>query len=470
MKLIRFVTLFLCLAFATCVAHAQTIPNLSLPGKTFFQPNGKKVFAWYITGCPAFCSWTDPFATLVANDVEEIKEAKSMGIDGFGLDVMQANPNMQATVAALFQAAQQVGGFQLFFEFDEGTGPLPSPDYVWYMQQYANHPAYFRVNGQAVMGCYGGEYGFSPASAGPAWWQTNVIAPLATAGINVYFVPTTWQQFGNATAEVAGWGSVASGQQLWQIQNSPIGGGLTTLDNYAAALHSAGKTWMSTVSFHYWWASANSLPGWGGQNGHYFEHAGGSGLNSQWLDIINVQNPEWVMMLTWNDYNESYIAPVDDYRKYRNNTAYVAPLGWYQPQTGLGELNRYYIQWYKSGIQPTITSDALFYNYRIHSASLIASGDARSPVTCGNGTFADSIYVTTALTSPATLRVVSGGTTTNIAMAAGIQSTTVPMNAGTQTFSIIRGATTVATVTGAPIASSITMYDYWPTTGYVESP
>ena len=27
------------------------------------------------------------------------------------------------------------------------------------------------------------------------------------------------------------------------------------------------------------------------------------------------------MMLTWNDYNESYFEPVDDYKKYPNGTA-----------------------------------------------------------------------------------------------------------------------------------------------------
>ena len=34
-----------------------------------------------------------------------------------------------------------------------------------------------------------------------------------------------------------------------------------------------------------------------------------------------MQQPEWVMLLTWNDYNESYIEPVDDYKKYPNGTA-----------------------------------------------------------------------------------------------------------------------------------------------------
>lgn len=77
----------------------------------------------------------------------------------------------------------------------------------------------------------------------------------------------------------------------------------------------------------------------------------------------------------------------------------------------------------------------------------------------------DSIFVTTLLTAPATLRVISGGVTTDTAVGSGMVHTRVPFNTGTQIIRLIRGSTLID-LTGEDIKSAITLYDFNPTTGY----
>ena len=476
-------------------AGAMTIPDFSLPQQTFFKQTkasqgGRKVFAWYMVCCGAFGGNTVPHDDLVAEYKAEIKMARSMGIDGFGLDMMQSNDEYEKDAAAMYEAARSVSpDFKLFFEFDNGDAAKHKVDYAELIRTYANHPNQMKVDGRPLVCAYAADYAADSADASVKWWVDTVIQPLAKDGIKIHFVPTTFGRFGlpkyswisrEATdLEIAGWGDVEQGESVWMIQLSPIGGGIATLENYASALHAKKQTWMSTVSTHYWVASANSIPGWcwsPGQasppacpNGTYFEHAGGMGLAAQWASVIDVQHPDWVIMLTWNDYNESYMEPVDDYRKYPNGTA-QAPLGWYKPQAGMDELNRYYIQWYKTGKEPRITRDGLFYAYRTTPTDAKASLDTRAPVRAGNGPIEDVIYVTTALTAPAELRVISGGVESRTPVAAGIAHTKTPFHVGAQSFSIWRGGIRIVTTDGEPIVDQIKLYDYWPTTGYAESP
>jgi glucan endo-1,3-alpha-glucosidase len=78
----------------------------------------------------------------------------------------------------------------------------------------------------------------------------------------------------------------------------------------------------------------------------------------------------------------------------------------------------------------------------------------------------DSIFVTTLLTAPATLRVISGGVTTDTAVGSGMVHTRVPFNTGAQIVRLIRGDTTLIDLTGEDIKPTITLYDFNPTTGY----
>ncbi len=89
----------------------------------------------------------------------------------------------------------------------------------------------------------------------------------------------------------------------------------------------------------------------------------------QWKAIIE-NRPDWVEIVTWNDFNESYICPVDP-----PGTARAPSYVQSRPShAGYLELNRYYIEWYKTGGQPA-PRDALFYFYRPHPRDAVAGED-----------------------------------------------------------------------------------------------
>ncbi|MBS6598634.1 MAG: radical SAM protein, partial [Collinsella sp.] len=98
------------------------------------------------------------------------------------------------------------------------------------------------------------------------WWRDKVAPALKAANLDIFFVPTTFVQARKGgrqeavDASVAEWGDLAQGMSIWQIQTSPFGGGLQLLERQAQAQHKAGKAWMTTVSFHYWWGSNRSVP------------------------------------------------------------------------------------------------------------------------------------------------------------------------------------------------------------------
>jgi glucan endo-1,3-alpha-glucosidase len=77
----------------------------------------------------------------------------------------------------------------------------------------------------------------------------------------------------------------------------------------------------------------------------------------------------WVEIITWNDFVEgSYASPIDDPNKYANaNFLPITYTGYYHSHYAFTDLLKYYIQWYKTGSQPAITQDSVYWFYRTQS-------------------------------------------------------------------------------------------------------
>ncbi len=89
---------------------------------------------------------------------------------------------------------------------------------------------------------------------------------------------------------------------------------------------------------------------------------------------INVTHPELVEIITWNGFIEgTYVCPIDDPNKYPNanylNTTGVptSTLGYFHSHSGATDLLELYIQWYKTGVQLTVTTDSIYWPYRTQS-------------------------------------------------------------------------------------------------------
>jgi len=471
-------------------------PTVALPApalvpsqNTFFALSGnpipqKQVFAHYVT-C---CGFGGPKRGIAAAE-EDIIMAQSMGITGFVLNAGAWSSSYQSAVANMFAAAAALNsGFKLFFSADM-TG-LTAANVVTMMEAYASNPYYFHYNGRPVLSTFSGETETNSTYTTPvAWWTNEVLAPLQTAGINTFFVPgfqdvapfptqtsqSYWNQY--VAGQVADWNSIVQGLMTWQLLSavSNTGGNalaIPIMNAYTSALNAVGKVYMPGINTKYWGSIQSN-------NGNiYFEWQGGASMDAQWGAAIT-NNVPWVEILTWNDFNESYMMPMDDFEKYFN---WRFPTGFTKPSLGYAEMLRYYIAWFRTGVRPTITKDAVFWFYRTHPASATATnrtiptGQTTGPVTryvpnSPSGAVppnADQIYATVFATSPATLSL--NGTSETVA--AGINQFSTLFVAGpAPTFSLSRSGTTVMSGTGADaIQSHPVYYDWWNSSGFIEGP
>jgi glycosyl hydrolase family 71 len=424
--------------------------DLSLPQPSFFMQGAaarpeKRVFAHYMLCCGSF-------GRGMAAAERDIRLAQEMGLDGFALNAgaWSREPYYQQSAAAMFEAAERLGtGFALFFSADMCCS-LNADDIRDMVTTYGTRPNYFRKDGRIVLSTFAGE------RAGDAFWRNEVLTPLREAGLAVFFVPAFYPvtTSGRAADEVGRWGDLVDGLFRFNPDATPFGtsSSVATNEAYARALAAAGKLFLAGYSPFYWGARQSSA------GRRYFEYRGGLGTERQWRSIIAVQDPSWVEIVTWNDPHESYlIAPVDD------------PDGFHKPHLAFAELNRYFIAWFKSGVRPVITKDALFYFYRTHGKSLASPEDPLGPVTRLYGDPEDAIYVTTALTAPAELRVESGGAKSEHRLEPGLSHIAVPFEAGAQHFELWRDGQRLSMIDGEPVAPSISRYNFFYTTGFVES-
>lgn len=398
------------------------------------------------------------YGQTLAGYERDIQEAQAAGIDGFALDVGDYDDPAQTyyntNIALIYSAAEQLGtGFKLFFSVDmANTNAI-----VDMISTYARHTNTFRYGTNVVVSTFG---------QNNLDWQGSIFAPLKTGGITVFFVPfcipnppselPTYQAgvnilntYSNLLNGLFLYGAAGLPYQLAQCNS-----------NYNAAVHAAGKIYMAGMSPHYWGNVQYSI------GRRYYEFDGGEGTILQWNSIIANQ-PDWVEIVTWNDFAESsYISPINNPEQFESQL--TTPHRY--SHAGFLELTKRYIAWYKTGVAPATNNDALFYFYRIHPMNLVASDTNDIPVTWRIGDIADVIYNTVFLASPAQLTVTSGTNSVSYSLAAGLQQVRTPFAPGPQTFTLTRNGNQVLSAQGSPILSQITNYDFFPASGYAYGP
>jgi hypothetical protein len=202
------------------------------------------------------------------------------------------------------------------------------------VRRFANDPTwgpvYFKYNSKVVLSFFDG------STIGPSGMTTikndlaNGSNPIAapsgysassTAALSVFLVPSPFiggevPQSASLTSGWTQWNTAVDGGFYWGIAGVPGSGGtpanpgLDTIiasENWANTVHPAGKLYMAPVCFHFWGANA----------ARYYDYSGYEGYRKYWMDAINVTHPEWVEVITWNDFMEgSYVSPIDDPMNY----------------------------------------------------------------------------------------------------------------------------------------------------------
>ena len=415
-------------------------------GQTNAAGSPHYVFAHYMV-----CYAT--YGATIGGYEREIQEAQAAGIDGFALDVgawSGLDTYYKTRVELIYQAAEQLGtGFKLFFSVDLGN----TNDIVNMVSTYAPRTNSFRYQGKVVLSTF---------SESNLDWQGSVFNPLKAAGIQLFFVPffypnpvTELPKYQDAVNLLNTYSNILDGLFLFGAAGLPYQLAQCN-SNYTLAVHAAGKIFMAGVSPHYWGCKQPS-------NGRrYFEFDGGEGTSLQWNSVIASQ-PDWVEIVTWNDFGEStYISPVEDPGQY---FAELSTPHRYSHK-GYLELSKHYIAWFKTGQEPPIQNDALYHFYRTHPRNAVASDTNDIPVTWFIGNVQDTLNATVFLVQPAQLTIASGANRTTNSLPAGISAIRTPFAPGTQTMTLVRNGSQVLSVQGSNILAQIQNYDFFPASGF----
>ncbi|CDM36417.1 CAZyme family GH71 and CBM24 [Penicillium roqueforti] len=226
-------------------------------------------------------------ANYTSNDWEnDILLAQDAHIDAFALNMAYADSTNTGALAAAFSAADSLG-FKLFFSFDyAGNGDWPKADVITLIQQYSAHSSYYFYKGQAFVSTFEG-----PGRADD--W------PEIKAVTGCFFIPS-WSSLGAKPAVATG---VVDGLFSW----AGWPWGPQDADTYVDASYLQyleSLPYMMPVSP---WFFTN-LPGykknWMWRGDHLW--------HDRWQQVLYIQ-PEFVEIISWNDYGEShYIGPLYD--------------------------------------------------------------------------------------------------------------------------------------------------------------
>ncbi|KAJ5998516.1 hypothetical protein N7451_006326 [Penicillium sp. IBT 35674x] len=278
----------------------------------------------------------------------DMKLAQDAHIDAFALNAAYNDPVNGKAFAAAFSAADDVG-FQLFFSFDyAGNGNWPKNDVINIINQYKGHSSYFQYKGQPFVSTFEG-----PGRADD--W------PSIKADTGCFFIPS-WSSIGAKPAVETG---VVDGLFSW----AGWPWGPQDMDTYIDASYLQyleGLPYMMPVSP---WFFTN-LPGykknWMWRGDHLW--------HDRWQEVLYVQ-PEFVEIISWNDYGEShYIGPLYD-KAMEAFQIGEAPFNYVtdMPHDGWRETLPFWIDMYKSG-SAEVTEEKIVAWYRTSPAAACGSG------------------------------------------------------------------------------------------------
>ncbi|KAL8812844.1 MAG: hypothetical protein Q9200_000734 [Gallowayella weberi] len=376
----------------------------------------KSVFAHHIVGNTAAYGPSD-----WRND---ISLAKAAGIDAFVLNIAAQTDYNNAQIANAYSAAESLQ-FKLFFSFDYAAQGAWQPSAVIaLLQQYANSAAQMKVNGASLVSTFEG-----PDSSND--WRA------IRAAVPIFFLPD-WTSVGPDAFRTSKL-DVTDGAFSWDAW--PQGAQDKTDDSDKAWKSSVGsKAYMMPVSP---WFYAN-LPGKSGSQ----------------------------QIVTWNDYGEShYIGPItaasgipDGAHRYVDN----------MPHDHWRDLLPYYIQAYKSGNAPAVTTDRVQVWYRLTPAAAGSNGGTVGnapwePPIPANAVVQDKVFFTALVKSPSVLTVQIGNNNADAFQitSPGVFHSSTPFNGrtGQVKVTVSRNGQSVATATGAAITASpadgLTNYNAW---------
>jgi hypothetical protein len=395
-------------------------------------PTEKLVFASYLVCCPRAGE-----AVTVDDFLAEIRTAHDAGIDGFVLDCGEWNgtPRYKRNVAMLFQAARLFGtDFKLFFAADRAGAQwgfhLSADEAADMVVSYANHPNLFRWQGRPVLNTFVGD---------TAWFDQIRTKIHERTGEDVFLIPFFFPSSENAISNARDVAELIA--QSDHIDGYFYFGAAGMPGDLAGAIRLHAGEW----SKHDKLFMAGIAPYYRGLRYNYrvFENGGYDGLVKQWMAAIQ-SSTRWVQLVTWNDWSEdTYFGPIDasdDAVRWDDQWGYLLT------HHGFLAASRYFIDWFKSGRQPNIERDQVFYAFRLHrkyAPGKLEPLQAQIGWPLGALELTDQINVLGLLRAPADIVLEGGPSPERTTLGAGVSVGALPMRSGPVSLAVERSGTTI---------------------------
>jgi hypothetical protein len=309
----------------------------------------------------------------------DIALAKDSHIDAFALNMAYGVASNEQSVANAFNAAETLG-FKLFFSFDyAGNGSWPKSDVIGFLQKYSSSSAHYNYNGKP----------FASTFEGPDSAEDWITIKKETG---CFFVPD-WSSIGAQPAlKLAG--GVADGLfswAAWPTDGQPMN---TYVDaSFLDNLKESQKPYLMPASP---WFYAD-MPGYDKD----WAYHGDDLWYDRWVEVAFLE-PEWIEIISWNDYGEShYVGPLNE-KGYGVFTTGKAPYNYARdmPHDGWRLQLPYVIDLYKNGTA-SITEENLVLWYRTQPGTACPEGQEQYK----DRSFKDKIFFSALLASRASVRV-----------------------------------------------------------------
>lgn len=362
----------------------------------------------------------------------EVRQAASIGLDGFSIDILDVEGSNWERVKRIFTAAEEIGDFKILIMPDMNAIFKSRPEYfIPIIEKLAEMTASYRLDdGRLVLSPYLAE------NYAPSWWR-KTLDDLEARGISVALVPVYqgWKKHleNFKVMEPEAFDKYVIGVSDWGPRTPS---GAENLRGATSFAHAYGKLWMAPVS------PQDSRP----KSAIYSEAGNSEAFRKMWENAIR-DDADWVQIITWNDYSES---------------TSIAP----SSQIGYSfyDLNSYYIDWFKSGQQPRIVRDVIYSFYREHSTEAMPQNRAFSmhPMrSVNNESPRNEIEMLAFMEAPGTLEIeINEDIYQKIVSESGVVSFKVPLKEGKPVFRILRNGIVKKQLVGlTEISNNIAVQD-----------
>ncbi|TEY86550.1 hypothetical protein BOTCAL_0006g00300 [Botryotinia calthae] len=380
----------------------------------------------------------------------DMQRAKALGIDAFALNI-GVDPYTDTQLAFAYQSAAN-NGMKVFISFDfNWWNPSSQATQIGQMiAKYAALPAQLFFEGKAFASSFAGD-------------QLDIAALRAGAGIPIFFAPNFHPEMGTNFGTIdgalnwLGWPNDGNNKAPTPEHNVTVEAGDAA---YIQAL--AGKPYIARMytqsdlretkvniiasGFSLVQHSFRTIP----YSKNWIFPSDLLWFN-RWNEILTL-GPQFIEIVTWNDYGEShYIGPLDSLHFDDGNSKWVNDM----PHDGWLDMAKPYIAAYHAGDSSPnkyITSDQLVYWYRPNLRTLDCDATDTTMVPANNGSgnyfqgrpngwedMQDSVFIVAMLTEPGVVTVMSGDNVQQFNAPAGASAYQVDMRVGKQQFFLQRG-------------------------------